>query len=140
MHVGDHVAPVDLDPNVAGRAQRNVQRRAVLGHVDVFAGEHRVDARPQTGTLGEREQEAHRLVGDELLGVVEEEIAGLGREPVGATGVAGEQLTQVHATHRLGVGRDGSPFRGIGDLHSGPPPGGRPLGSVSVLELPGFSS
>jgi hypothetical protein len=39
---------VDHDRRVARRAQRHVQHGAVLGHVDLVAAEHRVDALAQS--------------------------------------------------------------------------------------------
>ncbi len=49
----------------------------VLGDVDVLAGEHGVAALGDTGSLGEAEEELERLVGDAVLRVVEDEVAGL---------------------------------------------------------------
>ena len=45
----------DLRPRVRRpfrRAQRDVQHRAILGHVDVLAGEHRVDPLAHAPLLG----------------------------------------------------------------------------------------
>ena len=74
-----------------GRAQRGVQHRAVLGDVDLLAAEHRV---PQPGTPrrgGQLAQQPQRLVGDQVLGVVEVEVADL--EGVAGRRAAGRRRT-----------------------------------------------
>ncbi len=73
VHAGHHVLAVHQDARPPGRAQRHVEHRALLGHVDLLAREHGVDARPQAGRLGQREQEPQGLVGDPVLRVVEVE-------------------------------------------------------------------
>ncbi len=79
-----------------GRAQGHVQDRAVLGDVDLVAAKHGVDAVAQARLLGQVEEQPERLVGDAILGVIEEEAGGLGREPLAAAGIVGEQLAKMH--------------------------------------------
>ena len=56
----------------ARRAQRDVQHRAVLGDVDLLAGEHRVDlSRAGSNSSASFEQQLQRLVGDAVLRIVE---------------------------------------------------------------------
>mmetsp|Transcript_15193 Transcript_15193/g.63146 ORF Transcript_15193/g.63146 Transcript_15193/m.63146 type:complete len:322 (-) Transcript_15193:179-1144(-) len=71
VHVRHDVAPVDLDDGVGRGAGRRVQHGAVLGHVDLLAAQHRVDLVAQLRLLGEREQEAHGLLGHVVAGVVQ---------------------------------------------------------------------
>ena len=53
------------------RAQRRVQHGALLGDVDLVSAEHRVDALAQSAVLRQRHQQAQRLIGDAVLGVVQ---------------------------------------------------------------------
>ena len=96
MHLGDDVDPVDHERAVARHPQRDMEHRAVLGHVDVLAREHRVAPVGHTPLLGEGDEQAHRLVGDAVLGVVEEEAGRLAGEALGPARVGGEELAQVH--------------------------------------------
>ena len=99
MHVGHDVVPVDLEPHTGRHAEGDVKDRPVLGDVDVLAGEHGVAAPGDAGPLGEAEKEAERLVGDSVLGVVEDEVAGLHHIALCATGVVSEELAQVEPAH-----------------------------------------
>ncbi len=60
-----------------GRAQGDVQHGALLGHVDLLAGEHGVAQRLDAGPPGQRRQQAQRLGRDPVLRVVEVEVADL---------------------------------------------------------------
>ncbi len=53
VHVGHDVDAVDDDPLACGRAQGDVQHRAILGRVDLLAAEHRVDAFAQAAFVGQ---------------------------------------------------------------------------------------
>jgi hypothetical protein len=97
VDVGYDVPPVDLDVGVARCAQRGVQHRAVLGHVDALAGEHRLDARRQVGRPRDVEQRGEHLVGDQVLGVVEVEVADLERHPLPALRVGLERRPEEPA-------------------------------------------
>ena len=66
------------------RAQRHVQHGAVLGDVDLLAAEHGVDALAQAALRGEVQQQAQRLVGDAVLGVVQVQADRLSREALAA--------------------------------------------------------
>ena len=57
-----------------GHAQGHVEHGAVLGGVDVRAGEHGVTAVFDAGRPGQVAQERQRLVGDPVLGVVQVEV------------------------------------------------------------------
>ena len=57
-HAVEHL--VHLGPRVRrarGRAQRDVEHGAVLGDVDVLAGEHRVDPLAQAALLGQAHEQ-----------------------------------------------------------------------------------
>ena len=58
--------------------------------VDPLAGEHRVPVVLELRLLGQLQQQAHGLVGDAVLRVVEVEPGCLGAEPLAARGVLGE--------------------------------------------------
>ena len=72
VHAGDHVLAVDHYAFSARRPERHVQNGSVLADVDLFACEHRVAPRGDPPRPGEIEEQAHRLVGDAVLGIVEE--------------------------------------------------------------------
>ena len=104
VHLGHDVDAVDTDVGTARRAQRHVQHRAVLGAVDALAGEHGVDALAQAGLVGQRQQQAQRLVGDALLGIVQVDAGGLQRQAFAALGIGGEQLAQMQRFQAPGRG------------------------------------
>ena len=97
VHIRDDVAPVDDQRPVARHAQGDVQHRAVLGHVDALAGEHRVAPPGDAGLGGQLHQEVERFPGDAILRVVEVDAGRLGRQAGASAGVGGEELTQVGA-------------------------------------------
>ena len=82
-----------------GHAQGDVQHRTVLGHVDPLSGEHGIPVPLEPGLLGQLDQEAHGLVGDAVLRVVEVEPDGLRAQPLAPGGVLGEELPQMAALY-----------------------------------------
>ena len=118
MHVGYDVVPVDLDVLADRRAQRDVQDRAVLGHVDALATEHRLEALAQPACLCQREQQLHRLVGDAVLGVVEVDPVVLDRQPGAPLVVRGEQLAQVRVPDGVTMRDESGPLRCGRDIHA----------------------
>ena len=99
MDARHDILAVDDDRRPFRRPQRDVQRGAVLGAVDLLAAEHRVDARGKVGLFREREQQAHRLVGDPLLRVVEVDAGGLGRQRSPRAGSAAKSSRSVRPSH-----------------------------------------
>ena len=92
----DDVLAVDDQRALPRHPQRDVQHGAVLGDVDVLAGEHRVAALRAARTRSASSTSSlERLVGDPVLRVVEEEAGALGGQPLAAVGVLGEQIAQV---------------------------------------------
>ena len=69
---------------VGGRAQRRVQRRAMLGHVDDVACEHRVAALRDLRLRGEFDEQLERGVGDAVLREVDRDAAAAVGEALGA--------------------------------------------------------
>ncbi len=111
VHVAGDVLPVD-DELAAGRqAQGHVQDGPVLRRVDVLAGEHRVAMLLDPRRPGDVHEETQGLVGDPVLGVVEDEVGPLCREPGRPFGVLGEELAQVALRHPLVVRPEGLPLR-----------------------------
>ena len=91
----DHVDAVDDQRALARHPQRHVEDGAVLGDVDVLAGEHRFAALLDPALAGELAEQDQRLVGDPVLGEVEVEAGAVGDQPLAALGVLGEEVAQV---------------------------------------------
>jgi hypothetical protein len=110
VHLADDVHPVDDERALARHPQGDVEHGAVLGDVDPLAGEHRLPPLGDAALLGQRDQQAQRLIGDPVLRVVETEAGALRDHPLAAPGVGGEQLAQVGLPGGLGVvGPEGPP-------------------------------
>src|SRR6266542_4594135 len=97
VHLRDDVLAVHLDRLPLRRAQRNVQHRAVLGDVDLLAGEHRVSALRDAALLCELDQQSDCLIGDSVLRVIEVDALGLEHESLAPLRVLREQVAQVDA-------------------------------------------
>jgi len=122
VYLGDDVLPVDDQGGATGSAQGDMEHRPVLGHVDVLAGEHRRRALPQPGLLGQLNQQLQGLVGDAILGVVEEEPDRLGGHALPPGRVIGEEIPQVPGRDLLvvaGQSRVSGPLFQPRDGHSG---------------------
>ena len=105
MHLGDDVLAVHDDGSVFRRAQGDVQHGAVFREVDLVPAEHRVHALAQAGFGRQLHEQLEGLVGDAVLGVIQEEARGLRRHPLAAFRVSREQLPQMPAPGRSGSGR-----------------------------------
>ena len=110
---GHHVLAVDADSVATLVAQSGVEHGTLFGGVNLFAGEillaHVVEVRGLQEVLELR----HGLVGDDVLGVVEEEAASLQAELFGAGRVLREEFLHVPGLGDFGVGLEGLPFRRI---------------------------
>ena len=72
-----------------------MQHRAVLGHVDLLAAEHRVAAAGQVRLVGQLPQQSAAFLGNAILGIVQMQSDRVDRESFGAARIVGEQLPQV---------------------------------------------
>ncbi len=110
VHGRHDVLAVDLDHRVTRRPQRGVQHRTVLGDVDPLAAEHGVPQPEHVRRGGQLAQQPQRLVGDEVLGVVDVQITDLERVPGAAPGVGREQVPQMGVRQLLTVLGQGRPL------------------------------
>ena len=69
-----------------------------LRDVDLLAVEHAIDARAQTGLLGEADEQWQRLVSDPVLRVVQIDACRLRGQPFTASRIAREQFTEMYVT------------------------------------------
>ena len=95
MDERDLIDAVEEDGLALGGAEGDVEDGAVLGDVDLLAGEHGLDAGFETRLLGELGEELEGLVGDAVLGVVEEDATELGGVAGSASGIVGEELAEL---------------------------------------------
>ena len=119
VHVGDDVLTVDHERRARGHPQRHVQDGAVLGRVDVLAGEHRIATLFHPGGACDRHEEAQRLVRDALLRVVQGEVGALRGEAHGPLGVRGEEVAQVPRRDLVEVRRQRLPLGCGRHVHGG---------------------
>ena len=82
---------------------------AILGGVDLLAGEHGLDALLEVGLSGKVCQQLQGLIGDAVLGVVEEDAGGIGGEAGAARGVGFEEVAEMQGANGFGVLLKGSP-------------------------------
>ena len=101
MHVRHHVVAVDQHLRALGLAQRGVQHRAVLGDVDLLAGEHGVAPFLDAGGLGRCGKQFHRLLGDRAFRPVEQQIAVDKREFCEPARIVGESGAHIPGRFRL---------------------------------------
>ena len=104
--LGHDVLAVDQDRLAGEIAQRGMQDGALLGRVDVFAGEHRVALGLDLGGLGELEERAADGGVDALLGIIEQEIVEGDAEllePRRIVGEIGSRRTGEHASRKPSV-------------------------------------
>ena len=97
VHVGDDVLAVDdeLALLACRAAQRGVQDSAVLGGVDVLAGEHGVAALLELHLAGKIAQQLDGLIGHQVLRQIEVQVTGVKAQLVHAVGVSSEPGLEV---------------------------------------------
>ena len=115
LHAGHHVLAVDEDGPAGAVAERDVQDGAVLGAVDLLAGEHPVAPRLDLRRAGEIEQEAQRLSVDAVLRIVEEEIVEAQRVALEALRVLREEIAKMRVAEARGMGAERLPGRRGGE-------------------------
>ena len=107
---GHHVLAVDADRIVTLVAERGVEHGALFGGVNLFAGKVLTAHVFETGRLQEVLELGHGFVGDDVLGVVQEESAGFQAELLGTGRVLREEFLHVPSLGDFGVGLEGLPF------------------------------
>lgn len=97
VHVGDDVLAVDDELTLlACRAtKRGVQDGAVLGGVDVLAGEHGVTALLELHLAGKIAQQLDGLIGHQVLRQIKVQVTGVKAQLVHALGIGGEPGLEV---------------------------------------------
>lgn len=92
MHVGDDILAVDdeLAPLGCGAAKRGVQDGAVLGGVNVLAGEHGVAALLELHLTSKIAQQLDGLIGHQVLRQIEVQVTGVKAQLVHALGIGSE--------------------------------------------------
>ena len=99
MNAGHHIRPIHHHRPAIKIAQRRVQYRAVFGLVDLFACEHRIATRGHVRGIDQRQQRIHRIAVKVGFGEVEQHVAGLRAERLGAIGCV-EQRQDRAVLHR----------------------------------------
>ena len=97
MYLRNDVGAIDDNGVAARRAQGDVKNRAVLGHVDLVAAEHRVDAIAQPRLFRQLPQKTQGFVRDPVLRVVEIQAGKFSRHALAALRVVCEKGSQVQA-------------------------------------------
>ena len=94
-------------------AQSHVQDGPLFRDVDFLAAEHGIDARLQAGFLRQLQQQLEAFAGDAILRVVEVDPDGLGRHPLAALGIVGEQLPEMEVPGLPIIGLKSLPSRAV---------------------------
>ena len=110
---GHHVLAIDANRIVTLVAQSGVEHGALFGGVNLFAGKVLAAHVFETGRLQEVLELGHGFVGDDVLGVVQEEAAGFGAELFGTSRVLCEEFLHVPGLGDFGVGFESLPFHRI---------------------------
>ena len=107
---GHHVLAVDANRVFALVAECGVEHGALFGGVNLFAGEVLLAHVFEVRGLEQVLELSHGLVGDDVLGVVQEESAGFQAELLGTGRVLREEFLHVPSLGDFGVGLEGLPF------------------------------
>ena len=86
-----------------------MQYRPFFRYVDLFAAKHRLYSLPQTGFLGELDQQFHRFFRDAVLGVIQENTRGFENESLATFSVRSKEVPEMRSNHVLAVGLEGDP-------------------------------
>lgn len=90
IDLGHHILAVDPDGAIRAVAQRDVQYGAIFRRVDLLSVKHADNPAIEIGLCGEIEQQPHRLGGDAIFRVVEQEAFKLQRKALKAFGILGK--------------------------------------------------
>ena len=110
---GHHVLAVDANRIVTLVTQSSVEHGALFGGVNLFAAEVLGANVFEIGSLQESLELGHGFVGDDVLGVVQEDAAGFGAELFGTSRVLCEEFFHVPGLGDFGVGLESLPFHRI---------------------------
>ncbi len=128
-HLRHDVRALHLDRASGEVAQGHVEDRPALRDVDALAGEHRGPGLLEARGAGEVEQQVDRLVGDQVLAVVDQHLGRAerqaAREAPEPARVLREGFPQDEAPRPVPVPLEGGP-RGAPRRLVAPPGGGRP--------------
>ena len=111
MDLGHDILAVDENLLAAFGAQRHMQDGAVLADVDLLAREHRVAPRGDAARPGKLDEQTNGLVGDPVLGIVEEKSRRLHAEALAAPRIACKQGAELQVLHALVMRKKRLPFR-----------------------------
>src|SRR5262249_17219869 len=78
-----------------GCAKSHMQHSAIFGDIDLLAAEHLLHAGSEGRLLGEFDQEIHGLICDPILGVIQEDSAGISRKSPAPLRVAREKSAEM---------------------------------------------
>ena len=117
VDVGSDVLAVDAQVLLHGQAQRGVQHGAILGVVEVLAGEHCVAAPLDVGSPGEVHQCGDYFLIDEVLRQIHVQARGVERIVCGAGSGVSKKLTQVEVLLAFKKRGERGPLRLSGDVH-----------------------
>ena len=113
VNLGHHVLAINNNALVLWGAQGHVQHRPLLCHVDLLAPEHGLDALLQPRRLCQLQQQAHRLVGNAVLGIVKINANGFRREALSPPGVLGKERSEMKGLYLLIVFLERLPGRAL---------------------------
>ncbi len=108
-----HVLAIDANRLVALVTQSGVEHGAFFGGVNLFASEVLGAHVFETRELEKVLELCHGFVGDDVLGVVEEESAGFSAELFGTSRVLCEEFLHLPSLGDFGMGLKGLPFHRI---------------------------
>ena len=92
LYVRHNIGAVNEDRLVRAVSECGMQHGSVFGFVDMLSVEHILDGLGQPGLLGQGDEQAHGFFGDNILGVVQEEVEELEAEFFSPLRVFGEEF------------------------------------------------
>ncbi len=99
VDLGHHVLAVHFDGGIVTVAQGHMQHRPVLGEVDLFAREHALDPIAEAHLPRQVQQQGEGLIGETVLGIIEQQIIEADRILVEALRIVVEQLAHMDIGH-----------------------------------------
>ena len=121
VDIGGNVLAVNGQVIFGRDAQRGMQHGAVLGVIDVLAGEHGIAAGLKVGGLGYLNQLLDDVPVDQVLRQIHVQPGGVEGEVAGAVCIGGKKLAEVEVLLVLIYLRELAPLGRCGDIHGGRP-------------------